>query len=160
MPAAQERFQVHLEKALVDFGVNGKVFPAKSVDKLKPSLFKVAEIALTKSGTINMELAIHMVPQIVVYKVSRVTAFVAKKILKFNIDHISPVNLLLKKRLLPELVQKELKFETVVKYAMPLLANNKERLRILDGYKTLREKLGDPGVTKRAAKEILDLSIK
>ncbi len=160
LPAAQEKFQLILEKALIRFGVKGKVFSANNVDKLKPSLFKVAEIALTKSGTINMELAIHMVPQIVVYKVSRITAFIAKKVLKFKVDHISPVNLLLKKRLLPELVQKEISAEKVVEIAMPLIEDNKERERILDGYQTLRENLGDPGVTYRAANEILDLSIK
>ncbi len=160
LPAAQEEFKIHLQKALRRFGVNGKVISTNNVDKLKPCLFKVAELALTKSGTINMELAIHMVPQIVVYKVSRITAFIAKKILKFNVDHISPVNLLLKKRLITELVQKDLSCERIVQSAMPLLENNTERLRILDGYKILKEKLGNPGVTKRAAKEILDLSIK
>ena len=101
-----------------------------------------------------------MVPQIVVYKVSRVTAFIAKKILKFHVDHISPVNLLLKERLLPELVQNQLSSEKILEFAIPLLENDEKRLKIIDGYKILREKLGDPGVTYRAAKEILDLSIK
>ena len=31
---------------------------------------------------------------------------------------------------------------------------------MLDGYKTLRENLGEPGVTQRAAKEILDFAEK
>ena len=160
LPAAQQKFEEKLKKALKRFGVNGIVFPAKDVDKFKPCLFRISDLALTKSGTINMELAIHMVPQIVVYKVSRVTAFIAKKVLKFHVDHISPVNLLLKERLLPELVQNQLSSEKILEFAIPLLENDEKRLKIIDGYKILREKLGDPGVTYRAAKEILDLSIK
>ena len=74
-------------------------------------------LALTKSGTINMELALNGVPQIVGYKVSRITSFLARKILRFKVDHISPVNLLLKRRLLTELVQKEFTPESIFRYA-------------------------------------------
>ena len=104
-----------------------------------------------------MELALNRVPQIVGYKVSRATAFLARKILRFNVEHISPVNLLLKERLVDELVQEEFTAEELVKLAIPLLENPENRSLMLDGYERLRKHLGQPGVTDRAAKEILDL---
>ena len=58
-----------------------------------------------------MELALYGVPQIVGYKVSRVTAFIAKKILNFRVRFISPVNLLVKKKIIPEFVQKDFRTE-------------------------------------------------
>ena len=90
------------------------------------------------------------------YRVSGLTAFVAKHLLRFQVDHISPVNLLLKQRLVPELLQDELTAEALVEQALPLLEPGPERQRMLDGYGQLRLTLGEPGVTERAAKVILD----
>ncbi len=156
LPAGQEHFEYPLYKALKRFGVKGKVFSAKNNDKFKPSFFKVAQLALCKSGTINMELALYYIPQIVGYKVSRITAFIAKKLLGFKVDHISPVNLLLNQRLVPELVQQDFTAEKIADFATPLVDNPFDRSRIIDGYQKLRQKLGDPGATERAAKQILD----
>ena len=58
-----------------------------------------------------MELALNSVPQIVGYKVSRVTAFFARYLLRFNVKYISPVNLLLNKMLIPEFIQEDFKAE-------------------------------------------------
>ncbi len=160
VPAGLPSFEDKLKHALDTYGLKGKVIPAHSIDELKPSIFSVAEIALGKSGTINMELAINKVPQIVGYRVSRITAFVARYILHFKVDHISPVNLLLNERLVPELVQEDFTPEAIADLAKNLLENNQARFKILDGYERLMKQLGTPGVTSRAAKEILDLLCK
>ena len=90
------------------------------------------------------------------YRVSRVTAWVARRILRFQVDHISPVNLLLKERLVPELLQEDFNADQLVALAISLLDNKAERQRVLDGYQRLRDTLGAPGVTDRAAEAILD----
>ena len=76
--------------------------------------------------------------------------------LRFQVDHISPVNLLLKQRLVPELLQDELTPEALVERALPLLTDTPERQAMLEGYARLRTTLGAPGVTERAAKAIFD----
>ena len=136
--------------------MNARVIPAAAADGLKKSLCAAADLALGKSGTVNLELALQGVPQVVGYRVSGLTAFVAKHLLRFQVDHISPVNLLLKQRLVPELLQDELTAEALVELALPLLEPGPERQRMLDGYGQLRSTLGEPGVTERAAKAILD----
>ena len=95
-------------------------------------------------------------PQVVAYRVSRPTAWVAKTILRFHVDHISPVNLVVGERLVPELLQDELTPDSVVEAALPLLDDPAARQRVSDGYRRLRELLGEPGVTRRAASAILD----
>jgi len=93
---------------------------------------------------------------VVAYRVSRPTAWVAKTILRFHVDHISPVNLVVGERLVPELLQDELTPDSVVEAALPLLEDPAARQRVSDGYRRLRELLGEPGVTRRAASAILD----
>ena len=157
VPAGLDRFEQPLAEALEQAGVRrGRVIAAKEADYLKTTLGAAADLALGKSGTVNLELALMGVPQVVGYRVSRMTAFVARHLLRFQVDHISPVNLLLKERLVPELLQDELSAEALVAQALPLLEGGVERQRMLDGYQRLRTTLGQPGVTDRAARAILD----
>ena len=130
---------------------------SNEVDNIKPFLFSAAHLALSKSGTINMELALNSVPQIVGYKVSRVTAFLARYLLKFNVKYISPVNLLLNKMLIPEFIQEDFKAEKISEAALKIIEDYSTKEDIILGYKRLKDKLGNPGVTDRASKDILDL---
>ena len=156
VPAGLSRFEQPLEEALAAAGVKARVIPAAEADALKPVLFAAADLALGKSGTVNLELALQGVPQVVGYRVSRLTAWVARYLLRFQVDHISPVNLLLKERLVPELLQDDFTVEDFLAQAIPLLDDVPSRARMHDGYRRLRETLGTPGVTDRAAAAILD----
>ena len=157
VPAGLEAFESYIKDILDKYYVVGKVIPSAEVDSLKPSMFSVADFALGKSGTINMELALHLIPQIAVYKVSKITALIAKHILRFNVEHISPVNLLLKERLIPEFVQEDFKASIVAEKSIAIMEDNNLRSIIKTGYNRLRLELGEKGVTKRAANEIIRL---
>ncbi len=156
VPAGLAAFEEPLAQQLKQAGVEASVIPASRSDALKPALCAVADLALTKSGTVNLELALRRVPQVVGYRLSRVTAFVAQRLLGFNVPHISPVNLVLGERLVPELLQDDLTPAAIVVAALPLLDPGPARERMLTGYDRLRGLLGEPGVTRRAAREILD----
>ncbi|WP_250397419.1 lipid-A-disaccharide synthase [Synechococcus sp. MU1651] len=157
LPAGLSQFEAPLAAALQEAGVrHARVIPAAEADELKTTFCSAADLALGKSGTVNLELALQGVPQVVGYRVSRLTAWVARHVLRFQVDHISPVNLLLKQRLVPELLQDELTAEALVERALPLLTDTPERQAMLEGYARLRTTLGAPGVTERAAKAIFD----
>jgi lipid-A-disaccharide synthase len=158
VPTGLSGFEAELTAVLAKQGVRARVIAASDADRLKPDLCAAADLALAKSGTANLELALRGVPQVVVYRVSRVTAFVAQHLLRFNVPHISPVNLVLRERLVPELLQDQLSAEAIVAEAAPLLdPGSVARHRMLKGYQRLRRELGEPGVTRRAAAAILDL---
>ena len=159
VPSGLHSFDIPLKSILDENGVNGMVIAAKDVTDYQAYIFSVASLALCKSGTVNMELALNRIPQIVGYKLNRITAFIARKILRFHVDHISPVNLLLNERLVPELLQDEFTSDSLVDLAIPLLEDTEERKIMLRGYDKFREYLGDPGVTNRAANEILSTII-
>ena len=66
-----------------------------------------ADLALCKTGSVNVELALLGVPQVACYKVGAISAAIARRLLKFDPDstHISLVNLVLDERVHPEFVQ-------------------------------------------------------
>ena len=103
-----------------------------------------------------MELALYNIPQVVGYKVSRVTAFIAKNILKFKVRFISPVNLLVKKLVVPEYLQSDFEVNKVFKKSCQLISKKNEKIKIKKGYKLLRNQLGNNGAVKRAACEIIN----
>ena len=103
-----------------------------------------------------MELALYGIPQIVGYRVSRITAFIAKKILNFKVRFISPVNLLVKKLIIPEFVQKSFNENKIFDKACRLIDLKSEKEKINRGYTLLRKELGQEGVVDRAAKEIIN----
>ncbi|AIQ97910.1 lipid-A-disaccharide synthase [Prochlorococcus sp. MIT 0801] len=159
IPSGLNEFDELLNNSLKEYSLSGRIILSNEVDDLKPFIFSAAHLALAKSGTINMELALNSVPQIVGYKVSRVTAFFARYLLRFNVKYISPVNLLLNKMLIPEFIQEDFIAEKIFNAALKILEDNSTKENIKLGYEKLKNKLGKPGVTDRASKDILDLLV-
>jgi len=156
IPSCRKVFDQIFQKALDKYNINGRVISRSDIDKNKVYIYSLSKLALCKSGTVNMELALYGIPQVVGYKVSKVTAFIAKKFLNFKLRFISPINLLMKRQIVPEFVQKEFNVNSVFRKSCKLLEKNNEKLKIKQGYKLLKNNLGEEGVTKRAAKEIIN----
>ena len=144
------------KKAFRKYKVNGQVISQKDNAKLKPYIYSLTKIALCKSGTVNMELALYGIPQIVGYRVSRITAFIAKKILNFKVRFISPVNLLVNKLIIPEFVQREFDEKKIFYKSCKILEGKSEKIKIKKGYAFLKKELGEEGVVQRAAEEIIN----
>lgn len=155
IPSCREVFDSKFKLALDKYKVKGKVVSQKDIEELKTYIYSLTKLALCKSGTVNMELALYGIPQIVGYRVSRVTAFIAKKILNFKVKFISPVNLLVKKLIIPEFVQKEFQVRKIYDKACRVLDRKSEKEKISKGYADLKKELGQEGVVKRAAEEII-----
>ena len=156
IPSCRDTFEEKFAKALQRYNVNGRIVSSKDIEANKPFIYSLSTLALCKSGTVNMELALYGVPQVVGYKVSRVTAFIAKKILKFKVKFISPVNLLMKKLIIPEFVQKDFEVNRILKKSLLIMDKQNQKIKIKNGYKSLKKILGEKGVVQRAACEILD----
>ena len=156
IPAARQSFAVAMRQQVQNVGLMATVLDVHEAQQHKAELFAAADLALTKSGTVNLELALYGVPQVVGYRLSRPTAWLARRVLNFQIPFISPVNLVLNEPLVPELLQNVLTPAAIAHHGDTLLTSPMARQRVLDGYGRLRSRLGTPGVTRRAARAILD----
>ena len=70
----------------------------------KDALIKETSVALAKNGTINLELALSHVPQITCYTLSFFEITVIAKIFSLYLTHYCLPNILLNKRVIPELI--------------------------------------------------------
>ena len=156
IPSCREIFDERFKKAFLKYKVQGKVISQKDNERLKPYIYSLTKIAFCKSGTVNMELALYGIPQIVGYRVSWITAFIAKKILNFKVRFISPVNLLVNRLIVPEFVQKEFDENKIFYKSCRIIEGKSEKIKIKKGYSFLKKELGEEGVVKRAAEEIIN----
>ncbi|PSN20111.1 lipid-A-disaccharide synthase [filamentous cyanobacterium CCP5] len=152
IPASSEYFQPILRQAIADYSLQGRV-----IESGRRLAIAAADLALTKSGTANLEIALMNVPQVVVYRLNPVSAWVAHHLLKISLPFISPVNLVEMKPVVPELIQWQMTPEAVCARALDLLDNPASRQRMLAGYASMRQALGEPGVCDRSAAKILSL---
>ncbi|MEZ2225062.1 lipid-A-disaccharide synthase [Microcoleus sp.] len=150
IPLSQSAFRSQIEAAIADFGLRATLLENQTLE-----ILAAADLAIAKSGTVNLELALLDVPQVVLYRVSRITAIIAQYLLKFSIPFMSPPNLVQMKPIVPELLQDEATAENIVFHGLELLQNGDRRQQTLDGYREMREHLGDVGVCDRAAAEIM-----
>ena len=69
----------------------------------KGQAYQASKVALAASGTVTLELALAGLPMVMAYKVSWLTAFIVKHWIK--IPYFCLVNIVLGRKLIPELLQ-------------------------------------------------------
>ncbi len=152
IPLALDRYRSEIESAVQSYGLNAKLVPKEEGQ----IAIAAADLAITKSGTINLELALLNVPQVAIYRISKLTAWVGRNILKVKIVFASPVNLVPMRMVVPELLQEDANADRIAEESLALLEGPK-REKVLQDYQEVREGLGEVGVCDRAASEIFAL---
>jgi lipid-A-disaccharide synthase len=152
IPLSLEAFRQPITAAIQDYGLQATILSGQQQE-----LFAAADFAITKSGTVNLELALLNVPQVVVYRLSPITAWIARHILKGSIPFASPVNLVVMRGIVPELLQEQATGENITQAAMELLLNPERKQQTWSDYQEMRRCLGEVGVCDRAAQEILQM---
>ena len=117
-------------------------------------LLAAADFAWVTSGTATLEAALLNTPQLIVYKTSAITYFIARALAR--VRHIGLPNLIAKADVVPELIQAACTPEAIADRSTGLLPGGAERKRQLDGYASLHRLLGNPGAAERVAAGILN----
>ncbi|MCA1991756.1 MAG: lipid-A-disaccharide synthase [Coleofasciculus sp. S288] len=152
IPLSLEAYRRPIEAAIERYGLRATLVTGKTQEVLA-----AADLAITKSGTVNLELALLDVPQVVFYRVSALTYWIGRNFLKFSIPFMSPPNLVVMRSIVPELLQEQATPENIVQEALELLFNSDRRRQTLADYQEMRQLIGEVGVCDRAACEILQL---
>lgn len=109
-----------------------------------------ATAAITKSGTITLQLALAGVPMVVGYRVNSLTAAIARRLIR--VKHIALVNLVADRGVVPERIQAEMTGEALAAAVAPLLDfGSEERASVLAGLTEVGSLLGEPGAADRVA---------
>ncbi|MEM6446967.1 MAG: lipid-A-disaccharide synthase [Cyanobacteria bacterium P01_D01_bin.123] len=150
IPLSQARFERALTRSARQAGLE-----VAFVRNNTRAAIAAADLILAKSGTVNLEAAILGIPQVVVYRVHWLTAWIARKCLNFSIPFMSPPNLVQMRAIVPELLQGEATPARVVAEALPLLVDRDRQRKLQQDYAQMRLALGKPGAIDRAAVEVL-----
>ena len=116
------------------------------------SVHASCSLAWTASGTATLECALLDVPMIVGYRLQRVSATLARLLVR--VPHIALANLIAEQRAAPELLQHDWNPDRLVFLSRELLATGGEEQR--RALATVRERLGKPGASLRAAEAVAE----
>jgi lipid-A-disaccharide synthase len=112
-------------------------------------VLRTAKAALVTSGTATLETALFGVPEAVCYNGGAINVWLARRLIK--IEFISLVNLIMEREVVRELIQQGLTPKSLGNELDRLLNDAPYRLRVEQDLAALREKLGGPGASAKAA---------
>lgn len=125
--------------------------------KFNYEMMRDSRIALAKSGTVTLELALHHCPSVVVYRLSSLNYLIAKYILKLRLPYYCIVNILAGKEVFRELIGKTISPKKMVELLDQLFKNSNYRQNVLKLCKELQAQFGEENAIQNASKAIKDL---
>ena len=93
---------------------------------------------------------------VVVYRLSPLTYAIGKPFVR--VDTYAMPNLIAGERVVPELIQDGFTAERVADETVSLLLDHARRARVREGLRVVREKLGAPGASRRAAEIVMSVA--
>lgn len=108
---------------------------------------------IVASGTATLEAAVSNLPEVVCYRLSGFSWLIARILV--SAPYASIVNVIAGKKIVPEFLQGDMITENIAREAGQLLRHTPARDKMLEEYRFVHARLGQPGVYKRAAELIL-----
>jgi lipid-A-disaccharide synthase len=127
-----------------------ETFPGRVYEALS-----VSDFAIVASGTATLETAHFGVPMVILYRVSALTYFLAKRLVR--IPHIGLINMVAGERVVPELIQDAVTPRRIAEEALQCLEDRNHAGQISRKLKAAMATLGEPGASARAASVVLNL---
>jgi lipid-A-disaccharide synthase len=149
IPLSRDAFKAELEREIKAHGIK-----ATLVTENTDHVLCAADLAIAKSGTVNLELALLSIPQVVIYRFSKTTAWLGRNIFKVEVPFMSPPNLVEMKSIVPELLQEEASPDRIAKESLELILNQERRAQMLADYRHMQTAVGEPGVCDRVAQAV------
>ena len=116
-----------------------------------------SDVAITASGTATVQCALHERPMVVVYRLSPLTYRLGKPFVK--VDTYAMPNLVAGRRIVPELIQDDFTPERVAEETVSFLTDRARHAQTREALRRVREQLGAPGASGRAADAILEVAL-
>lgn len=109
--------------------------------------------AIVTSGTATLETALLGIPEVVVYKGSPISFFIAKRLI--SIPYIALVNLIMNKKVVTELIQDQVRTDLLETELKKILTDSTCISQLQHDYRELRERLNTGGKASEKAAAII-----
>ena len=126
--------------------------PVRIVSEDRFAAVADSHLALCASGTATLEVGLLGTPTVMLYRLGRWTWLLARLLVR--LPYVSLVNLVLGRRVIPELLQRAAHPERIAAEAERILLDERRRDAMRAGLAELRGRLGEGGASRRAAREI------
>jgi len=136
-----------LDPTLIRRGLGDR--PVTIVHDRTHAALSAATAAIVASGTATVEAALLGAPMVVVYRLSPWTYRLGRRFVR--VPYYAMVNLIGGRRVVPELIQGDFTADRVLGEIVPLLDDTETRRQMQRDLHEVREKLGAPGASARAA---------
>lgn len=144
-----------IPRALVEAALRDAPKPVAIIEGDTYDLIGASSLVLAASGTVTLETALLERPMVIVYKVSRTTAFFGR--LLIHVPFIGMANLIAGRAIVPELVQEEATAARIEAEAAAILDDPERERRMIEDLGRVRAALGESGAASRAAALALGL---
>jgi lipid-A-disaccharide synthase len=138
-----------LEAIMRETGVSVPIVPHDRGERLA-----AADVALSSSGTATLEAAVVGTPCVVMYRLSRLTYLMARRLVK--VPHFSLVNIVAGREVVPELIQQDVNGERIAEEVRKLVAPE-QYAKVRGELAAVSAQLGEAGASRRVAEEITRL---
>ncbi len=125
-------------------------------EQQKYQAFTASNLAIAKSGTNNLEIAIAGLPMITVYKINPITHWLIKDMIKVKFANL--INIILNRELIPEMIQDNCNPKKIADVAQNLISNPALMQNQISESQNILKILGlnsSETPSKKAAKKIL-----
>jgi lipid-A-disaccharide synthase len=119
------------------------------------NVLEASDLVWTASGTATLETALMLRPMVIVYRMSRTTFALARRLVR--VDHIGMANIIAGEKVVPELIQNDLTPERIAMESRKILNDAELRQTIMTKLGEVRKRLGSPGAAGRVADMALDM---
>lgn len=117
------------------------------------AVMAASDLLLVASGTATLQAAVIGTPMILLYRAPLLTYWLARLLIRVN--WIGLVNLVAGRGIVPELIQDEATAARVSEAALRLLGDQGRYHEMKSALRDVRQALGDPGASRRAATVVL-----
>jgi lipid-A-disaccharide synthase len=119
------------------------------------AILSASNVALVASGTATVQAAIHNTPMVIVYRMSPLSYALVRRLV--TVDKVGMVNLIAGEKIVPELIQEAFDPAMVAGEAIAMIYDTPRLTQVRAGLARVREKLGGPGASRRAAEAVLEI---
>ncbi len=133
---------------LIKKHLNGEDIPIFSSSE---TLMQKTKMAIATSGTVTLELALHQIPTVVTYAITKLDLFLAQKIFRINLPYYSLPNIIADREVFKELFGPYLTKDNLTS----AVASLRDQEHIKKGCAEIKNLLGDKNASHEAANLIL-----